>query len=268
MKSAHEHPLPSTILRTFRPLPSPLAALFTIFWDGQRGVNVLQILQKHRFRGEVTGYQDNIPDNGQGLGSGLWPLQIKALMGRGKFDSHYPQSPLIGFSSYALTSLPQMSPSGRPPTVFFPPGLKGWLNSDPFWIDGATCSALRDETLSLFEGAPTLLEGPIASPIQRLFPSLDDDRVGYPSNSRDIERSNDVDSTPVGSDVPLGIHPDDLYVTFSLPPHQPSRVTEPHPRLVALAVVIRPHTLSCIGTGMKLAPRPELWPPANFLPNR
>ena len=116
-----------------------------------------------------------------------------------------------------------MSPSCRQSTVFPSPGLKWELNSDPFWIDGATCSALCDETLNLFEGAPTPLEGSVA-------PSFDDHHVGYPSTSTDTERFNDVDLTSVASDVPFGIHLDDLYVSLSLiPPRRPSRVTELHP---------------------------------------
>ena len=196
--------------------------MFCEFCKNTRGRS-FKIDRENCFRRQVTGYQGNNLDDDQGLGGGLWPLQIKAPMGRGKFGPHYPQYPLvICFSSYALTSLPQMSPSGRQPTVLFPPGLKGWLNSDPFWIDGATCSALHDETLSLFEGAPTLLEGPIAPSIQRLFPSFGDERVGYPSTSGDTERFEDVDLILAESDIPFGIHPNDLYVTLSFPPSPPT----------------------------------------------
>ena len=143
----------------------------------------------------------------------------KSPMGRGKFGPHHPQSPLlILFSSYALNCLYQMSPLRRQPTVFLPPGLKGELNSDPFWIDGATCTALLDETLRLFEIAPTPLEGPTAPSTQHLFPSFNDDHLDHPSASGDTEPSNDVDLTLVGSDILFGVRPDNLYVTSSLIP--------------------------------------------------
>ena len=159
----------------------------------------------------------------QGLGSGLWPLQIKAPMGPGKFCPHHLQPPLlILFSLYAFTSLRQMSPLGRQPAAFPLPGLKGWLNSDPFWIDGAACSALCDETLGLFEDALKPLEGLVALSIQYLFPPFDADCVGYPPTSRDAKRFDGVGLTLVESGVPFGIHPDNLYVTFSLIPSPPT----------------------------------------------
>ena len=159
--------------------------------------------------------------------SGLWSLRIKAPMVRGKFGPHHLQSPLLTlFSSYAFICLRQMSPLSRQPAVFPPPWLKEELNSDPFWVDEATCSALRDETLCLFEGTPTPLEDPAASSTQYLFSSFDDDHLGHPSVSRDTERFSGVDLTLVGSNILFGIQPDNLYVTSSLIPSSSAVVTD------------------------------------------
>ena len=145
--------------------------------------------------------------------SGLWPLRIKTPMVRGKFGPHHLQSPLLTlFSSYAFICLRQMSPLSRQPAVFPPPWLKEELISNPFWVDGATCSALRDETLRLFEGTPRPLEDPAASSTQHLFSSFDDDHLGHPSTSGDTERFNGVDLSLVESNIFFGIQPDNPYV--------------------------------------------------------
>ena len=63
-----------------------------------------RIDRANRFRGKMIGCEDSKLDDDEGLGSGLWPLQIKAPMGRGEFGPHHPQSSLLILFSFPPTA--------------------------------------------------------------------------------------------------------------------------------------------------------------------
>jgi hypothetical protein len=101
----------------------------------------------------------------QRRGNALWPSQIKAPMGQGQFGPHRLQTSsshprlLIRFCRFR-----EMSPLSRQSTIFLQSKLTEELNSELFWIDGAVPSAFHEETIRMFEGAATPLEGSPAPP--------------------------------------------------------------------------------------------------------
>ena len=104
-----------------------------------------------------------------------------------------------------------MSPSSRQSTIF----LTGEPNSDPFWIDGAACSAFHEETLRLFEGVTMSLERSAPLPTDHPLPSLDyDTPCPPPAFSGGAECADGVSFTFSPSTMSFGVQTDDLYVTF------------------------------------------------------
>ena len=134
-------------------------------------------------------------------------------MGQGTFGPHRLQSPLLTlFSSYTFACLRRMSPLCPQSNTFL---LSGELNSDPFWVDGATCSTLREETGYLFEGSPTTFDGSAVQSTHHLFPLFDDGHLGPPLTSGGAERVDDADFTLFAPSASLDVQHDDLYARLS-----------------------------------------------------
>ena len=111
-----------------------------------------------------------------------------------------------------------MSPLHRQSTIFLQSELTEELNSGPSWLNGDICSAFREVTSPLLEDVATSFEGSPAPSIAYLFPSFDDDHLGPPAASEDVERVGFVTFPPDACPIPFGNQPDDLYATLSLSP--------------------------------------------------
>lgn len=107
-----------------------------------------------------------------------------------------------------------MSPLSRQSTLFLQSRLTEEFHSEFLWADDSATSVFHGGTSQFFGGALTALDDPPALPTINLLSSFEDDRLGPSSVSpEDLERINDVTN---GHNVPFGIRPEDLYVTFSL----------------------------------------------------
>ena len=109
-----------------------------------------------------------------------------------------------------------MSPLRRQSTIFLQSELAEELNSGSSWLDGVVCSAFHEVTSPLLEDAATPFEGSPAPPTAYLLPSFDDDHLGPPAASEDVEHVG-FGAFPLDAcATPFGTQPDDLYATFSL----------------------------------------------------
>ena len=109
-----------------------------------------------------------------------------------------------------------MSPSSRQSTTFLPPGWTGEPDSDPFWTDGVACSAFYEESLRLFEGVTTSLEGSVPMYTDYPLPSLVDGNLTPPPAS--FGGADGIDGmfyTFAPSGISFSFQPDELYATFS-----------------------------------------------------
>ena len=136
-------------------------------------------------------------------------------MVQGQFGPHHPQTPLlILFSSYAFVPFREMPPLSRHPTISLQSELTVEFNSEPFWIDGFTSSALHKDALHMFEDVTTTFDCPPAFPAEHLLPSFEDDHLGPPPATS--EPVNSMDFTIDGYNVSFSIQPGDPCVLFSL----------------------------------------------------
>ena len=153
-----------------------------------------------------------------------------------------------------------MSPSTRHTIVFLPSKLTGGLNSDPFWVDEAVCSALYKETVSLFEGVTASLEPSAPPSLDHPLPPFNDDYLSSPSTSSGLgaECFDYATFTFAPSAMSFGVRPDEMYITSSHR-YRPQSLTTLHLHHIALAMCTKMLTTKSSRAGTKLLPQCKRW---------